>query len=160
MDLSNIYNIETLIACVILAGMYLAVLIKCMEGSRFTFVLLVSGLMLVSNVFGVLVVISDFVIVKAYVPESSSYPSKVYVWIIIQGVGTIFRDSCFNTAHWEFAFKYLRIAHDVPMLLKGKNPEESRAIDVIYFTMHAVNILVAVLSGIDFILFNYAVFHD
>lgn len=69
------------------------------------------------------------------------------------------RDACFNVAHWEFAVKYLKIARDVPLILKGKIPEDSRSFQVFYYSVHAANIIVSVLSGADFIVYNFAVFH-
>lgn len=83
MELANVYNLETAIASFILAAIYVAVLIKAYYGSRFAFVVVVSGLMLASNIFGIIVVAANFKIIPAYVKNATSYPTSIYVWIVI-----------------------------------------------------------------------------
>lgn len=70
------------------------------------------------------------------------------------------RDSTFNVAHWEFAYKYFKISYEVPLVLRGESMSNRSAafFKCIYYGLLVFNVLVAVLSGIDFIIYNYAAF--
>lgn len=95
----------------VLAVMYLAVLIQVRKGSKFLFVIVISALMLVSNVTAIVVVYENSKIIGAYDKNKTSYQTSIFVWIVFQGVTAIIRDSSFNVAHWEFAFKYFKISY-------------------------------------------------
>jgi hypothetical protein len=78
----------------------------------------------------------------------------------VQGLTSIIRDASFNVAHWEFAFKYFTISYEVPLMLKGEETIDAPFLysNFFYYSMVAFNCLVAVLSGIDFVIYNFAVF--
>lgn len=70
------------------------------------------------------------------------------------------RDATFNVAHWEFAYKYFKISYEVPLVLRGEQPN-SRSVfffNCIYYSLWVFNVLVAVLSGFNFIVYNNAEF--
>lgn len=78
----------------------------------------------------------------------------------MQGLSAIIRDGCYNVAHWEFAYKYFVISHEVPLLLKGQTQTEFRikCNKILYISLMAFNILVAVISGSDYIQYNILVY--
>lgn len=161
MKINNAYNAQTALLSFILACLYVAVLLRAHFGSKFTFVIAVSALMLVSNVSGIVVEVANFKLIGQYVQGQTEYPSSVYVWVVVQGVSAMVRDATFNVAHWEFAYKYFKISYEVPVILRG-DTMSSRSISFfnsVYFGLLAFNILVAVASGVDFILYNLAVFN-
>lgn len=119
MKINNVYNLQTGIISLILVFLYTFVLIKVHNGSKFKFVSIVSGLMLASNAACIVVELTNTKIVGTYSLDKTSYPKSIFVWVVIQGVFAMIRDSCFNVAHWEFAYKYLKISYEVPKLLKG-----------------------------------------
>jgi hypothetical protein len=119
MQLYNFYNLLTGILSALLAIMYLTVLIEVRKGTKFLFVIAISALMFVSNITGIIVVFSNYKIIGLYDPKKTVYPTSVFIWILIQGLTSIIRDSSFNVAQWEFAFKYFKISYEVPLMLKG-----------------------------------------
>ena len=144
----------------LLAIMYLTVLIEVRKGTKFLFVIAISALMFVSNITGIIVVFSNYKIISLYDPKKTVYPTSVFIWILIQGLTSIIRDSSFNVAHWEFAFKYFKISYEVPLMLKGevRVDEPFYFSDCFYYSMVAFNCLVAVLSAIDIVIYNFAVY--
>lgn len=120
MEIYNVYNLQTAVLSFALAMMYLTVLFKVHRGSKFKFVTIISALMLVSNLTAIFVVYTNYVILGQYAPDKTSYPKSVFVWIVLQAISSFLRDSSFNVAHWEFAFKYFKISIEVPYLLKGE----------------------------------------
>lgn len=158
MQIFNIYNLQTAIISLVLVCLYILVLIRVHNGSRFRFVTVVSALMLASNASCIVVELANEKVMSTYSPEKTTYPKSIFYWVVLQGVCAAIRDACFNVAHWEFAYKYLRISYEVPILLKGETPDEMPCFSWVYFLLHAFNILVAVLSGTSFILYNFAVF--
>lgn len=140
--------------------MYIAVLVKVHRGSQFRFVTVISGLMLVSNLTGILVVITNFEILGAYDPNKTSYSAGVFIWIVVQAITMFLRDSTFNVAHWEFAFKYFKISIEVPQLLKGGTADDSndKFFKFTYYSLLVLNVLVALLSSVAIALYNFAVF--
>lgn len=120
MQIYNFYNLLTGVISTVLTLLYLAVLIKVRKGSRFIFVIVISALMLASNLTAIVVVYANFKVIGAYDISKNTYPASVYAWIIVQGLMSIVRDATFNVAHWEFAFKYFKISYEVPLMLKGE----------------------------------------
>jgi hypothetical protein len=116
--------------------------------------------MLTSNLTGILVVFSNYKILGSYNSDTTVYPTSVFIWILVQGLTSIIRDASFNVAHWEFAFKYFTISYEVPLMLKGEETIDAPFLysNFFYYSMVAFNCLVAVLSGIDFVIYNFAVF--
>ena len=120
----------------------------------------ISGLMLTSNLAGIIVVFSNYKILGFYNVDTKVYPTSVFIWILVQGLTSIIRDGSFNLAHWEFAFKYFTISYEVPLMLKGEETIEEPFLfsNFFYYSMVAFNCLVALLSGIDFVIYNFAIF--
>ena len=116
--------------------------------------------MLTSNLTGILVVFSNYKILGSYNSDTTVYPTSVFIWILVQGLTSIIRDASFNVAHWEFAFKYFTISYEVPLMLKGEETINAPFLysNFFYYSMVAFNCLVAVLSGIDFVIYNFAIF--
>jgi hypothetical protein len=160
MQIYNAYNLQTAVLSFVLAFMYFAVLIKVHRGSKFRFVYVISSLMLVSNLTGILVEGTNYEILGEYAPDKTSYSAGVFVWIIMQAIFSFLRDSTFNVAHWEFAFKYFKISIEVPQLLNGVSPDDSndRFFKVTYYSLLVINILVALLSSMSIAVYNWAVF--
>lgn len=111
MKISNVYNLLVGVLSAVLAVMYLAVLMKVQKGSKFLFVIVITALMLVSNLAAIVVVYLNSKIIPAWDVNKTSYPTIIFVMVVFQGVMDIIRDSSFNLAHWEFAFKYFKISY-------------------------------------------------
>ena len=160
MSLSNTYNLINALLSLVLAVLYAIVLFKVCSGSQFNFVIVVTATMLLSNLTAILTNYSNYYLTGLAVPDELNpnpyYPPKVWALIWIQGFSTIIRDGCYNAAHWEFAYKYFAISHTVPLLLKGEAPTECRTKfnKVLYISLMIFNILVAILSGGDYIYYN------
>ena len=151
MEIYNVYNLQTAVLSFVLAMMYLTILFKVHNGSKFKFVTIISALMLVSNLTGIFVVYTNYVILGQYEPDKTSYPKSVFVWVVLQAISAFLRDSSFNVAHWEFAFKYFKISIEVPHLLKGETPDGSNEtfFKITYYGLLVINVLVAVLSSVS-----------
>ena len=121
MSISNSYNLLTAILSLFLAVLYAIVLVKVRAGSKFTFVIIIATMMMLSNMFGIVVTCSNNYI-TSHSPTTDpppEYGPAIWIWIWVQGLSAIIRDGCYNAAHWEFAYKYFVISHEVPLLLKG-----------------------------------------
>lgn len=63
MSISNAYNLLTAILSFFLAALYSIVLVKVCGGSKFTFVIIVATMMLLSNIFGIVVTFANYYVI-------------------------------------------------------------------------------------------------
>jgi len=83
MSISDSYNILTAILSFFLAVLYGVVLFKVYRGSKFSFVIIVSTMMMLSNIFGIVITPANYFILEhspiTYPPPD--YGPAIWFWI-------------------------------------------------------------------------------
>ena len=98
----------------ILIALYAATLGKVIMGSKFTFVIKLLVMMIVSNFAVIMVIAAD-----QHLFRSSSDTSINYnFWACVQSIFVILRDVTFNVSHWMFSFEYFSIARFMPYAIR------------------------------------------
>jgi hypothetical protein len=104
----------------ILTLMYGVIIVKVYTGSKYTLIIVLTIMLLVSNIAAVLS--DDF---------AKKYSNTTDVaWLVFECIATWLRDMFFNLAHWVFCYKYWLISIDVEAVFTGveKKPKNVNAV--------------------------------
>jgi hypothetical protein len=101
----------------LLIAAYALTIYQVVKSTKFSFLVQLLVLLLVSNLAGILVIEAD---TKFSVTDNN----VALVWKIIQAVAIFIRNATFNYALWLFAFQYYTLSRYTPFYLKQQNPPE------------------------------------
>ena len=87
----------------ILTALYGVVILKVQTGSKYTFIIVLTLMLMISNLSAIL---SDVFGEKYGGPSDAA-------WLVLECLATWFRDMFFNLAHWLFCYKYWLISNDL-----------------------------------------------
>ena len=113
-DLSTAYDYTTMITSIILIAMFVAVLIRVLLGAKFSFVVIIAILLIVSNVSSIADLIAANNLIKYYFDSNESGWERAN-WMM--GVFSFSRDATFSVANWIFSYEYYRIAKFMPFVV-------------------------------------------
>ena len=107
MDLFNFYLLLITFTASLLILMYSAILWKNWKGSKFKFIYLIVGILLLGNIALLTFVLADY---KLFLMEEFK---PVYVWMLSLGNGV--SDLALCVSHVLLAFKYRQVAREKPL---------------------------------------------
>ena len=145
LELYYFYSWSTVGLSTILIVLYTAALYVIRKETKVPFVFSTMTEMIVSNFGAILTIYCNFKIVN---PELK----LIYWFMFLQIVSACFRDACFNTAHWRFAFQYYNSAVAMPYLRNRQQDvpaDRRKRLDATYNLVFALCIACPVIySGI------------
>ena len=104
----------------VLILLYGATLIKVCRGSKYTFVIKLLVLLLLSNIS------QFFKSWSFYQLITGVFNNVPYFWLALLSISGFITAACFNIAHWIFAYEYYSISHFMPFVLKGQDLPEDK----------------------------------
>lgn len=104
-----VYTQSVFWTSIILTVMYGVIIVKVYTGSKYTLIIVLTIMLMVSNITAVL---SDGFAKKYYNTTDDT-------WLVFECIASWLRDMFFNLAHWVFCYKYWLISVDVEAVFTG-----------------------------------------
>lgn len=105
------YILTLAISSVILVVLYLIAAVRSFTGKTYKKIVLIEAMLLVSNIAYFFEAYGQWKM-NFGTTENSDF------WITTADLGTAIGDFLFSEAHWMFAFYYMRIAQNMPRIIK------------------------------------------
>lgn len=111
------YLLLTLVFSGILVVVYAVTLSKVIQEGGYKVIVMMTVMLLVSNVTNMLNAISDERIL--YLQNGGFYDAELFMWDWFSGITLSLTDLLFCEAHWIFACYYFKVATQNPIIIKS-----------------------------------------
>ena len=145
------YDGSQIVFAVALLAMSTATLIRVCRGRKFTFVVKLIVLLMLSSVAVISGSISNY---EEF--EAAQLATNTTFWLWMSGLSYAVHDASFNVAHWMFAFEYYSISRYMPYLLVKSTPSAGmiRCDERVYKVLMFFNVLAPVANGASLLMYN------
>jgi hypothetical protein len=147
------YNWTTAGCAVVLTVCYTYSFVKNKTGAKMDFLILICGLLIISNIASVIVVFSNSEVFNE---------NHVGFFIFVQGLFTFLRDFSFNVAHWNFAYQYLISAISMPYIFEHKPLPKTidRNCRILNISVLTLNIFSSFMQAIGLVIINLKIINQ